>query len=180
MILNFKLLNKIFVVRADAKKIEPLAKVVDAVINPDNFKFEAYWVLTPDGMRLLLPESIVKFQKELIHVKDENVFLTPESAVRLKKVLNREISVLKAKVYCNKVLIGTVSDFTFDTLSPRILQLTVQGGFLGFRKSLIHVSRVYKTDKHGIHVFDNTVLKSLKKSESENKRASVDAVNCEK
>lgn len=178
MILNFRFLNRVFVVRSEHKKLDPIGKIVDGVINPDTFIFEAYWVLTPDGMRLLLQDDVLSWQKDIIRVRDENVFLLPADAVRLKSLLNREIPILKAKVFCNSQLIGKVVNFTFDTLSPRILQLDVRGGLFGFKKSLIHISQVYKTDKKGIHIFDNSALKSFEDVKEKGKGASVDAMNC--
>lgn len=179
MILNFRFLNKVFVVRSAPKKLDPIGKIVDGVIHPDTFSFVAYWVSTPDGMRLLLQDDVLSWQHDIIRVRDEQCFLLPNEAVRLKPLLEREIPILKAKVFCNNQPLGKVVDFTFDTLSPKILQLDVRGGVLGFKKSLIHISQIYKTDAKGIHIFDNTKLKSFESPKEEGKGTSVDAVNCE-
>lgn len=163
MILTFKQLSRVLVFTRFAKNAQPVAKMVDCVINAQTGLFEAFWVMTLDGMKLLQRGDILQWEEFQVRVKSKDVFVEADSVVRMKKIIEEEIPILKAKVFCNQKLLGRVHNFSFDTVSPRILHLYVRGGLLGARRYIIHSSRIYKIDVHGIHIWDNATLKSLEK-----------------
>lgn len=151
----------------------PVARLLDFVINPDSGIFEAIWAQTTNGVKLISPHDIIGWNKNEIFISDTNEILKPQELPRLEKTIEKEIPIIKAKVFTHKTktYLGTVSDFAFDTISPRILSLTVDSGFWIFKKSKIIVkSRIKKITKKGIFVEENQLKIKEKKELSTSKK----------
>lgn len=144
----------------------PLGLLIDMVVNPNTGVFEAFWVKTMNGAKLLLPKDILFWDAEQITVNDENDLALPTDLPRLRKIFDQECPILKAKVYDRALQqsIGTVRDFTFDTLSPRLLAIEVQRGLLGLQRHKIPQHRIVEIEAHQITV-DSTLLKTEPETE---------------
>lgn len=138
----------------------PVGLLVDMVVNPNTGVFEALWVKSIEGSKLLLPKDILFWDSEQITINDNNDLATPESLPRLAKIFEQECPILKSTVHdqaLNKN-IGRVRDFTFDTISPRLLALEVQNGFLGINKQRIPQHHILRIEPRCI-VVDSLALK---------------------
>lgn len=139
----------------------PAGWLIDIVVNPSNGLFEAFWVNTPQGKKLLLPKDIVFWDTEQITISDQNDLADPGSLPRLNKIFEQECALLKTPVWdeAHQKIIGRVTDFTFDTISPRLLALEVKGGLLGCRHSRIPQHRIMRIQPDRI-VVDSAALKT--------------------
>ncbi|NCP67367.1 PRC-barrel domain containing protein [bacterium] len=144
----------------------PTGLLLDMVVNPDTGVFEAFWVKSLEGQKLLLPKDIISWDSQQITINDSNDLSTPEDLPRLRKTFEKECPILKARVYdqAHKKYLGTVSDFTFDTISPRLLALEVEKNWFGFGKHRIPQHRIIKIKADKITV-DSSVLKTEVKSD---------------
>jgi len=150
----------------------PLGLLVDMVVNPNTGAFEAFWVKALDGTKLLLPKDILFWNTEQITISDANDLAIPESLPRLGKIFEAECPILKTIVF-DKALnknIGVVRDFTFDTLSPRLLALEVQSGYFGLKRQRILQHRIIQIEAKRI-IVDSTVLKTESEELKVNKKA---------
>lgn len=144
----------------------PIGMFIDFVINPDNGIFEAIWIKTDDGLRLLSPHDIWQWRNQKMIINDENDLTDPEHFPKIQKVIEREIPIINAKVFINqKLLLGRVVDFSFDTLSPRILTLIVRSGFwIWGQDRIVPQSRIIKISSQGI-LISNNILKTPEREE---------------
>ncbi len=141
----------IFAKNSDDKM--PVARLIDFVINPETGVFEAFWVEAPEGLKLISPKDILQWTEEKVLITDVQSLMDCSKLPRLQKILEKEIPILKAEVFCGKKLLGKVVDFVFDTISPRILSLTVKSGFWFFGvERIIRHNRIKKITKKGIFV----------------------------
>jgi|GEM_PF-1088479 sporulation protein YlmC with PRC-barrel domain len=151
----------------------PVGKLVDFVVNPDTGVFEAFWVETTQGLKLLSRKDVLRWHRGKILVADSGDFSDPEQLPRLKKIMEREIPILNAKVFSvrttvqdlaqkktgEKTYIGRVKNFSFDTLSPRLITIIVQSGFLFWEKRrIIPRTRILKMENEGILVSENQII----------------------
>ncbi len=144
----------------------PTGVLLDMVINPETGVFEAFWVKSLEGQKLLLPKDIINWDTQQITINDSNDLSSPEDLPRLRKVFEKECPILKAKVYdrAHEKFLGTVRDFTFDTISPRLLALEVEKNFFGMGRHRIPQHRIIKIKADKITV-DSSVLKTEAKIE---------------
>ena len=140
----------------------PVARLLDFVINPETGIFEALWVTTKNGFRLIAVKAILRWNSDEILISDENEILKPDEFPRLKKILDKEVAILGARVFLNKKnYIGKVINFAFDSISPRVLSIHVRSGIWIFgKKRIIPRSRISKITKKGIFIED-TPIKSM-------------------
>jgi sporulation protein YlmC with PRC-barrel domain len=165
----------------------PVGKLVDFVINPDTGVFEAFWINTPRGLKLLAPKDILRWHRGKILIADEGDFSDPTGLPRIQKIMEREIPILNAKVFSlrtsiqdmaqkklgTKTYIGRVRNFSFDTLSPRIVTLIVHSGFLWWEKRrIIPRTRILKVDQDGVLVSENKIIVDEKPTMEGKKRIS--------
>ena len=151
----------------------PVARFVDFVINPETGIFEAIWVETLGGIKLVLPKDILEWTDEEIWISDENEIVKAADLPRLKKTLDKEVAILGADVFSGKNIIGQVSDFAFDTISPRILGITCKSGFWIFGdKRIISKNQITKITKKGILVAE-TKIKTPEVSKSSNVKGKI-------
>ncbi|MCK5460543.1 PRC-barrel domain-containing protein [Candidatus Gracilibacteria bacterium] len=146
----------------------PIARLLDFVINPETGIFEALWVQSAKGTNLLCPKDIISWNEESILIADENEILETKELPRLKKTLKKEVPLLNTKVFTIKTntYLGIITDFAFDTISPRVLSITVKSGFWIFgSKKIIVRTRIKKITKTGIFVSENLVKIENKKKE---------------
>ena len=140
----------------------PLGTLIDIVVNPSNGVFEVFWIHTPEGKKLLLPKDIIFWNQEKITISDANDLTEPEALPRMNKIFEQECPLLKNNVWdkSTQTNYGQVSDFMFDTLSPRLLGLEVKQGFLG-----LHTLRI--PQHHIVHIQADriTIDQSLMKHE---------------
>ena len=138
----------------------PVGRVIDFVIRPQDGAFEALWVQTMMGLRLLDRRDVVRWTSRGIIIETEDDCVQPEDLPRLKKVLNSEVRILQAPVWNKKAKIGVVEDFIFDTLSPYLLKLVVGSRVLFWRRErLIPRAQISRITHEGIFVKEN-VLKN--------------------
>ncbi len=136
----------------------PLGYLIDVVINPDNGIFAAMWIQSLEDKVLLLPKDIVFWTHEHIIINDENDLATPEKLPRLSNMLHKECAIINAPVYNQTEggLIGKVHDFTFDTISPRLLSIEVKYGLLGLKRRIIPHHKIKKITPEGIFITEPT------------------------
>jgi len=139
----------------------PVGALVDFVIHPDTGIFEALWIQSREGLRLVSRDDVLQWNKDKIIITDENDISTPKDFPRIQKTIEREIPILKAKVFCGKKYMGRVKNFGFDTLSPRILTLFVRSGFLFWiQESIVPRNKILRITEKGIFIAENTVPKT--------------------
>lgn len=144
----------------------PTGLLLDMVINADTGVFEAFWVKSLDGLKLLLPKDIITWDSQQITISDNHDLSSPENLPRLKKIFEKECSILKARVYdqAHHKILGTVRDFTFDTISPRLLAIEVEKNWFGYGRHKIPQHRIIKIQADKITV-DSSILKIEIKTE---------------
>lgn len=142
----------------------PTGLLLDVVVNADTGVFEAFWVKSLEGQKLLLPKDIISWDSQQITITDSNDLSTPEDLPRLRKIFEKECSILRARVYdrAHQKMLGTVRDFTFDTISPRLLAIEVEKNWFGFGRHKIPQHRIIKIQDDKITV-DSSVLKTEQK-----------------
>ena len=137
MLTDFFASQKTWVISKRSGPQVPVGKLVDFVINPDSGVFEAFWINTPRGLKLLAPKDILRWHRGKILIADEGDFSDPAGLPRIGKIMEREIPILGANVFSvrtsiqdlsqkkmgTKTPIGRVRNFSFDTLSPRIVTI---------------------------------------------------------
>jgi len=143
----------------------PTGLLIDMVVNPKSGVFEAFWVKAMDGTKLLLPKDIIRWDSQQITISDANDLSAPEDLPRLEKIFAQECPILKAKVFdkAHNRNIGYVRDFTFDTISPRLLAIEVEKNWFGLGRHRIPQHRIVKITPAHILV-DSSVLKIESKS----------------
>ena len=142
----------------------PVAQLVDFVVNPETGIFEAFWVNTITGLKLVSAKDIALWTEEEIFITDEQAMLDPKELPRIDKVLEKEIPILGALVFHGKTYLGKVVDFAFDTISPRLLSLTIYSGFWIFgKKQIILRKQIKKITKNGIFISEPTIKIDLEK-----------------
>lgn len=148
----------------------PLGLLIDMVVNPDKGTFEAFWIKSLEGQKLLLPKDIIAWDSQQITINDNNDLSDPEDLPRLEKIFAKECPILKAIVFdqATQQTLGRVRDFTFDTISPRLLALDVEKNWLGWGRHRIPQHRIVKITPRRI-VVDSTALKNDPKTEETEK-----------
>ncbi len=167
MLTDFASVRNMWIMVQGSEPPVPIGKVVDVVIDPENGKFQALWVRSLRGLRILSFSDIARWRRGEILVQNEQAFSQPEELPRLKEVFEREVPVINAPVFEKKQKIGRVYNITFDTISPRIVALHVRTGFFMFGKRfIVPYSRIKKITEKGIFLLDPGV--KVKASEEEN------------
>lgn len=161
----------------------PVGILLDFVVNPDSGVFEGIWIKTTSQTGILSMKDILNWDQEGIFITQESEIVASEEFPRIQKVLEKEVPILGAVVFTQrtKKQLGTVEDFSFDTISPRILSIKVRSGFWLFgRERLIGRSQIKKITEEGILVSEPTIkIKDGKKetnSVEKKLKSSVDSV----
>jgi sporulation protein YlmC with PRC-barrel domain len=142
----------------------PLGIFFDCIIDPDSGKFEALWIRTPTGLKIISLTDIIRWQQKRIIISDEQDITDAEYFPRIQNVLDREVPIFKTKVFIRKKCVGQVVDFSFDTISPRILTLIVRHGlWIWGKEYIIPRSRILKISSEGIFISENIIRTSEKK-----------------
>ncbi len=134
----------------------PLGRVRDMVVNPETGEIPALWVSAAEGIKLLAVSEIQRWTRTEIFVESLLDLISPEEFPRLKKVLNHEVPIINAFVF-EKIKkpqnIGKCENFTFDTLSPRLLSIeTNKGWWLWSKKRIINCDKIEEITSRGIFV----------------------------
>ncbi len=152
----------------------PIGRLLDFVINSENGIFEGLWVKTGKFTGILSPKDILEWNDEGIFILQENEISLPDKFPKIKKILEKEVPILGNYVFIEKTkkLIGKVSDFSFDTISPRILSLHVNSGFWIFGKQrIIGQKQIIKITGKGIFIKEPIIkIKEEKIKSSINKK----------
>lgn len=160
MLTSFLDARKTWVVVQHAEGSLPVGKLVDFVINPETGRFEALWIRTVNGLKLLVLDDVVRWKASEIVISDENDLTDPDEFPRLQKILEKEVPILESRVFLGKTkkkFLGRVQNFVFDTISPRILNLHITKGFWIFgSERIISRSRIEKITKEGIFVSETS------------------------
>jgi sporulation protein YlmC with PRC-barrel domain len=158
MITNYSEVYKAWVFAKNPLPDIPVGQLVDFVINPDSGKFEAIWIKSVDGLRLISPKDVISWESGNITIMDENELTKVENFPKIQKTLTREVAILNAKVFVKKTkqYLGRVKNFSFDTVSPQILSLTVRSrwGWLGKTRIVTH-KRIIEISAEGVFVQEN-------------------------
>ena len=160
----------------------PVGKLVDFVINVDSGIFEALWVNTAHGLKLLSRNDILRWSREKIMIASVGDFSDPDQLPKLQKIIDREVPIIGTNVFSvfttiqdlaqkkmgTATLIGRVTNFSFDTLSPRIITIIVHSGALWWAKRrIIPRTRILKVTPEGIFVSENKILVDEGSTETE-------------
>ncbi len=143
---------------------DPVGILLDFVINPDTGKIEAFWVHTfLEGMKIMLPESILNWNKEMIKIQDHDDLVDPEKILKLKKIFEKEVPIFKSPVFEEGThkKIGKVIDFGFDTKFPQILNIHVKKYFFSLYFQIIPLLNITKINSKGIFILDSKQSKLL-------------------
>jgi len=164
MLTDFLSAERTWVIAKTSEDDFPVGALVDFVINPDSGVFEALWIRTQDGLRLLPLDDLIQWTRDKIIIRDENDLMLPSNFPRIKKILEREVPIRNAKVFCDNNFIGRVKNFGFDTLSPKILTLLVHSGFLFWsHERIIPRNKILRIDEKGIFISGNEIKKTDEK-----------------
>jgi len=145
----------------------PVGIFIDFVINPDSGVMEALWLQTLQGKKCLNPEDIAHWRSSEILIKDPVDCYDPAMSPKIKKLSEKECAILGANVYSwpEKKLIGQVSNFGFDTISPRILSLHARAAWWQpWRRAIISQERIHKITDKGIFVHNQAIIKAETKA----------------
>ncbi len=133
----------------------PIARTVDFVVDPQNGKIAAIWIASTDGLKILAVNDILRWKDEEILITDNNELLKSEEFPKITTILGREVSIIGAKVFDSKTkqYLGKVRNFTFDTISPRILSIHIQKGIWPFcHRRIIPRTQIVKISKKGVFI----------------------------
>ena len=168
MLTSFIQSRKTWVFSKNSDMSFPIGRLVDFVINPENGIFEALWIKTINGLQLIATKEILQWKSGKIIIGDESDLILPEQFPRIQKTIDKEVPILGTMVFVDHKCIGRVRDFSFDTLSLRILTIIVQSGFWFWsRKRIIPRAKIVKITQKGIFISENTSLKSVEKDKIE-------------
>lgn len=145
---------------------KPVAKLIDFVINPDTGIFEALWVQHKGTLQILPLSEISSWEVGEILISDSSEILPPSALPKIEKILSKECAILKSPVLESEslVFLGNVSDFAFDTISPRILSLIVKKGFWPFSRTRIFPhTQINKITPSGIFILNQKSKIKVKK-----------------
>ena len=154
--------NMVYSINSQDQKV-PVGIFIDFLIDPDNGIMKALWIQTLDGKKCLDPQDLLHWRQNEILIKDSTDLYPPEINQKLLKIFNKECAILGAKVlsWPKKERIGRVTDFGFDTISPRLLSLHVRANFWQpWKKSIIPYARIHKISEAGIYVKHINKLKT--------------------
>lgn len=132
-----------------------LGYFLDFVIDPETGICVALWVQTSQGMQMLSPKDIVRWEARHIVIADEECLVPPEDLPSVHRVSKKEVPIMNAKTYIEKprMFLGRVVDYDFDTISPRLLSIVVHKGFWFWGDTrIIARNRITKMTQDGIFV----------------------------
>lgn len=174
MLTSFNEAFKTWIYIKGAEDKTPVAQLIDCVVNPETGIFEAFWVDTISGLKLISSKDMALWTEEEILINDEHAILEPKDLPRIYKVIEKEIPIMGSPVLAGKMYLGDVIDFAFDTISPRILSLTVRSGFWIFgSKQIIQRKQIKKITKKGILVSVPTVNIDIGKNALEKRKKQI-------
>ncbi len=137
----------------------PVAQVLDFVINSKNGKFEAIWVKSLSGMKLISCPNVLHWNPFELLVTDESDLVLPDEFPKAEALEKKDVPILGTKVFVeNKKgdYLGKVYNFVFDTLSPQLLAIHVRTNvFPWASKRIIPREKIKKITKEGIFVTKN-------------------------
>ena len=143
----------------------PIADIVGPIINQDNLKIEGFYcndyssktpkILLYQDIRDMLPQGIV--------VNDYDALTDPSELIRLKKVLERDFSLLSKPVETiSGEKIGKVSDYSFETTTMYIQKLYVSRSILkNFTSGSLSVDRTQIQEITAKKVIINDLLETV-------------------
>ena len=161
--MTFRQAQQQLVVTDAEKGFDPLGRFYDFVINPNTGKCEAIWVQSLFGLRILFADDINRWQDDLIHVNSAEFLHKPESLPRLKKTFDCEVPIMHARVLQDSQVLGTVKNFWFDTISPRIVKILVKKNWFPWTAShIIGSNCIQSITKDGIIITDSSLKTEIK------------------
>lgn len=167
--MTFRQAQRQMVVTDAEKGFDPLGRFYDFVINPSTGKCEALWIQSLFGLRILFPDDITAWQDDLIHIASIELLHKPENLPRLEKIFTKEASVMYAPVWQGGQMIGSVRDFWFDSISPRIVKILVKNGWWLFgKKRIIESHCIELINEKGVFI-SNHILNLSSKNNLEEK-----------
>jgi uncharacterized protein YrrD len=158
MLMTFRQAQKQLVVTDAEKGFDPLGRFYDFVINPETGKCEALWIQSLFGLRILFLDDITRWQDEMIHIKSSEMLHKSENLPRLKNIFEAEVPIMHAKVWEGDVQIGRVKNFWFDTISPRIVKISVRNGWWFFApKRIITSDCIESITEKGVTICESPI-----------------------
>lgn len=135
---------------------EPLGRVRDVVVDPSTGEIPALWVRSAEGIQLLSLTEIQRWSREEIWVESLSDLISAEEFPRLQQVLQNEVKIIGSPVFEQKEKpepIGKCCNFSFDTLSPKLLSLEAASGILFWKNvRIIHRRQILEIKESGIFV----------------------------
>jgi len=153
--------------RNSSRQNVPVGKFLDFVVNPNTGVFEALWIQSLHGRKLITPSDIIHWNENELLIENEREMSDVSDLPRVEKVMTQEVAILDSLVYTEhqEKAIGKVIDFAFDTISPRILSLIVKSGFGPLsQKKTIPQHRILRITETGIFITDNTLKINLEET----------------
>lgn len=137
----------------------PVAQVLDFVIDSRNGKFEAVWVKSLGGMKLISVKNILHWNPFEMLVEEENDLVVPDKFPQAEALEKKDFPILGAKVFVENTkgdYLGKVYNFVFDTLSPQILAIHVRSSLFPWAtRRIIQRGMIKRITKEGIFVTKN-------------------------
>ena len=134
----------------------PLGRINDVVVNPNTGDIPALWIRTADETKLLAIDEIQRWTRNELFVDSPADLISPEEFPRLEEVLQQEVSIINAPVFeqhKEPLKIGTCHNFSFDTLSPKLVSIEISSGwFLWKNERIINRRQILEMKNNGIFV----------------------------
>jgi len=152
----------------DLETGEMLGQILSWVVTPLQQRVVAFLLTKPTlwhKAKVLVPADIVEYDPKMIVVRNYECVIQPSEVVGLPELLDErmEITGFRAETETGKLL-GTVTDFVFETVGSTIQQYCVKPPTLmGALQSewILPAGKVVKIEKHRL-VFADNILSATK------------------
>lgn len=151
-----------------AEKNFPIGRLIDGVVDPDTGKIRAWWIESFEGLRVIMPEDIVSWNRDRIQIRSEQDLGMPEDLPKLKQVFQKEVPIVEARAFVDRKYIGKVKSFSFNTNFSMILSFRVKGKWWISSSRIISAKMVQKITKKGVF-FSSPVVKVADRSVAKSK-----------
>ena len=148
----------------------PIGRVQDLVVHPDTGEIPALWVRVAGEIKILSFTEIQRWSRDEIWIESLSDLISAEEFPRLERVLQNEVKIIGAAVFEKKEtleLLGKCQNFSFDTLSPKLLSLNVVSGAFFWKKlHVIHRRQILEIKESGIFVSSPLITEEVEKISS--------------
>lgn len=159
MITRFKKIQNSLVFTQDSETPMPIGLFIDLIINSETGNFPAIWIKTPKGLKILLKEDIILWEKDQLLISSTKDLIDPEKLpTKLNSIIKKDEPILDTIVWNRDKKIGKVSDFVFNLEDPRLLKIFIQHNWKFWtQKQIIPFQKIIKITKKGIFINENQI-----------------------